>query len=97
MRAMQDQSVSEDALPHVRAYILEYIQLESKKPISIESWCYGLLSRVEIFLGNKDKSANYLEKAITLNPNFSRAFAIPKVDPPLNALSYNYQSFFRPF
>ncbi len=97
MRIWQGKASEEEALPLARAYFIRYLSGEQEKPVSVESWCYGTLSRIEKGLGNTGQSDEYLEKAKSLNPNFSRAFAIPEVDTPPNETGYSFSSYFRPF
>jgi tetratricopeptide (TPR) repeat protein len=97
MRVMRDEGASDLELPEVKKYILLYLETTTDKPIPVEAWCYGILSRVERFMENEEQAKLYLKKAKSLNPSFSRAFAIPTVDDPPNALQFTYFSFFKPF
>ena len=97
MRVMQNKEVAQTELPQVKKYMLMYLDSDVEKPVAIESWSYGQLSRVEKFMENEDQSAAYHKKAKALNPSFSRAFAIPRVDDPPNTLKFSYESFFKPF
>jgi len=96
-RAMQERASEDKELPLVKKYFNKYLDSDIDKPVNIEAWCYGILSMVEKGMGNKEQSDIYLQKATALNPNFSRASAIPSVDNPPNKHSYYYSSYFRPF
>lgn len=97
MRIWQGKATEDEVFPLAKQYILKYLADDQEKPVNIESWCYGVLSRIEKGLGNTGQSDEYLEKAKSLNPGFSRAFAIPEVDTPPNETSYSFSSYFRPF
>jgi tetratricopeptide (TPR) repeat protein len=95
-RVMQGKP-GEEELPLAKENFHKYLSGGNEKPECVESWCYGMLSRIESFLGNNEESKEYLEKASAMNPNFSRATAIPMVDTPPDKLIYAYSSYFRPF
>lgn len=96
-RVMQGGEDKDANLAKVKEYMLQYLESPGTKPVSIQAWCYGVLGRVEMFQGNQEESQKYLQKAQELDTYFSRAMAVPSVDDPPNALTYNYSSFFRPF
>jgi tetratricopeptide (TPR) repeat protein len=96
-RVMRDTSDNEANLGQAKAYLLAYLDSPVEKPVGVQAWSYGLLSRIEMFLGNKEASEEALQHARELDPNFSRAMAVPSVDDPPDALTYRYGSFFRPF
>jgi tetratricopeptide (TPR) repeat protein len=96
-RSMQERSSENKELPLIKEYINKYLNSDINKPVNIEAWCYGILSMLEKRMGNEEQSDIYLQKATALNPNFSRASAIPSVDNPPNKHSYYYSSYFRPF
>lgn len=97
LRIMQQRSPEDKEFPVIKEYFNKYLNSDIDKPVNIEAWCYGILSRLEKGKGNEEQSEIYLQKAIALNPNFSRAFAIPSVDNPPNKHSYYYSSYFKPF
>lgn len=97
MRMWQRKASEDEAMPLAKEYILKYLSGDQEKPVCVEAWCYGTLSRLEKGLGNTEKSDEYLEKAKSLKPDFSRAFAIPDVETPPNETSYSFSSYFRPF
>ncbi len=96
-RVMQKRASEDEELSLVKEYINKYLNSDIDKPVNIEAWCYGILSMLEKGMGNEEQSVIYLQKAIALNPNFSRASAIPSVDNPPDKHSYYYSSYFRPF
>jgi tetratricopeptide (TPR) repeat protein len=97
MRMWQRKASEEEAMPLAKEYILKYLSGDQEKPVCVEAWCYGTLSRLEKGLGNSEKSDEYLEKAKSLKPDFSRAFAIPYIETPPDDTSYSFSSYFRPF
>ncbi len=97
MHVMQRISPAETELPKVKEYIMKYLESAVEKPVSIQAWCYGILSNAEAMLGTKDQADIYLQKARSLYPDFSRAFAIPATEFPPNEMVFVYKSFFKPF
>jgi tetratricopeptide (TPR) repeat protein len=96
MRVMMGKSTLEEEGENIIECFLTYLKSENNSP-NIQAWCYGQLSRLENRLGNTEKSKNYLNKGLNLDPYFSRAFAIPEKEvPPFNN-GYIYTSFFKPF
>ncbi len=97
LRVMQGKGTNDTDLAQARKYFDAYLNSDVEKPVCIEAWCYGFLSRIEMFTENKEASEKYLDKANALCPTFSRAFAVPSIDAPPDALTYSYSSFFTPF
>ena len=97
MRVMQQKSSADSELPIAKEYIQTYLTSDIEIPVCIEAWCYGMLGRFEMIMGNKEQADKYLEKANTLDPYFSKAFAIPSVDNPPNEQAFTYRSYFKPF
>ena len=97
MHIMQQIAPAETELPKVKDYIFKYLNSGIEIPISVKAWCYGILSHSESILGNNDQANNYLQKANSLDANFSRAFAVPSVDYPPDEMVFVYKSYFKPF
>lgn len=97
MRAKPDARQKEVDL--IKKYIGIYLEKENNKAKNVEAWCYGWLSSLERRSGNEELAQTYLGKAKNLDPNFSRATALPsdKFDFPPNEISYHYKSYFTPF
>ena len=96
-RVMQGGESTDQNLENARRYMRQYLDGEFDKPVCTEAWCYGLLSRVEMFMEDKEASEKSLQKANDLCPTFSRAMAVPSSDPDPTDPGYTYSSFFRPF
>jgi tetratricopeptide (TPR) repeat protein len=97
MRIWQGKASEKEAMPLAKEYFIRYLSSDQDKPVCVEAWCYGVLSRIEQGLGNTEQSDEYLQKAKSLKPDFSRAFAIPEVESPPNEATYAFSSYFRPF
>lgn len=99
-KAMQgDDETRGKEMDQIKKYISMYLDHETDKIKGLEAWCYGWLSIVERKSGNEEQAAIFLEKATKIDPNFSRATALPpiKEDAPPTVISYEYKSYFRPF
>ena len=70
---------------------------ESEKPSCTVAWTYGILSRMAWISGDEEQAEMYVQKAESIDPDFSRAFAYPDVDDPPDKLGYGYRSYFQPF
>ena len=99
-KAMQaDQETAKKEMGLIKKYINIYLEKEDNKVNHLEAWCYGWLSMVERRSGNNEMAQTYLDKANKLDPNFSRATALPELtaDSPPNEITYKYRSYFTPF
>ena len=94
-----DQETAKKEMGLIKKYINIYLEKEDNKVNHLEAWCYGWLSMVERRSGNNELAQTYLDKANKLDPNFSRATALPELtaDSPPNEITYKYRSYFSPF
>lgn len=97
MKLMQSKEINEAYANSSKGYFNKYLDSGVDKPNCITAWTYGALSNVERKTGNQEGSKKYSEKAKSIDPNFSRAFAIPEVEDSPENLGYSYKSFFRPY
>jgi lipopolysaccharide biosynthesis regulator YciM len=97
LRVMQGKGNLDEDPDQAKSYLLQYVEGDTRHPACVLAWCYGQLGRIEMFRKNKEAADGYMEKAGALCPGFSRAFAVPAIDPPLDNLAYSFVSFFRPF
>lgn len=95
--AMRGNENSDNELLEFKKNINLYLELEEKKPVNIEAWCYGWLGRIEEKQGNKEQAGKYFTRAKELMPDFPKYTAIPKVDEPPNLITYTFSSYFSPF
>ena len=99
-RAMQ---ASEKDLPQemdkMSTNIGKYLESNCYKEKAVEAWSYGWLSVIERKRGNEEKAKEYVDKANSIYPNFSRATALPSTDKelPPDQVAYKFRSYFSPF
>lgn len=99
MKAMQNKDMTSTELPKAKTVLEKYIETVPEPVIPLKAYALGLLTRVEMILGNKAESEKLMEKAKSLDPYFSRASGIPTLllfDPPTQ-ITHHYFSFFKPF
>jgi hypothetical protein len=99
MMAMQNENLGSTELPLAKTFIEKYLKTIPEPVVPLKAYAMGLLTRIEMFLGNQAEADKLMEEAKSLDPYFSRASGIPTLllfDPP-DQISHHYFSFFSPF
>jgi len=99
MMVMQNEDLGSIELPLAKTFIEKYLDSTPEPVVPLKAYAMGLLTRIEMFLGNQAEADKLMEEAKTLDPYFSRASGIPTLllfDPP-DQICHHYFSFFSPF
>ena len=99
MMVMQNRELADSILPISAKFTREYLISEPAPIIPLEAYATGMLVKTEMFTGHKEDAEELMETAKSLDPYFSRAFAIPGpgIFEPPDQIIYHFSSFFRPF
>lgn len=99
MVVMQKRDLANTNLPLAKTFLVRYLKSVPEPVIPLKAYAMGLLTRTEMFLGNKAEADRILEEAKSLDKYFSRAMGIPSqllFDSPEKQM-HHYFSFFTPF
>lgn len=99
MNAMQNRDLTNAELPKSKTFLEKYLKSSPEPVVPLRAYTLGLLTRIEMILGNKAESEKLMEEAKKLDPYFSRASGVPSLllfDPPTQ-ISHHFFSFFKPF
>ena len=99
MVVMQNKDLANTNLPLAKAFLERYLKAVPEPIIPLKAYAMGLLTRTEMFLGNKAEADKLMEQAKALDKYFSRASGIPTLllfDSPEQQM-HHYFSFFSPF
>lgn len=99
MMVMQNKDLANTELPLAKKMIERYLISVPEPVIPLKAYAMGLLTKIEMFLGNQAEAEKLMEKTKALDPYFSRASGIPSLllfIPP-DQISHQYSSFFKPF
>ena len=100
-QVMWGKSEPEDEIPLAEAAIKEYLSLEPEPFAPLKAWAIGNLAKMQFFSGNKEEGERLIAEAKAIDPDFSKASAVPGLGlyiPPGEIYrSGEYSSFLRPF
>jgi tetratricopeptide (TPR) repeat protein len=99
MVVMQNKDLASTNLPLSKAFIEKYLKTVPEPIVPLKAYALGLLTHIEMFLGNKAEADKIMEEAKSLDKYFSRAMGIPNLllfDSPEQQM-HHYFSFFSPF
>ena len=99
MKVMQNKDLANTELPISKKYCEKYLKTLPEPVVPMKAYTLGLLTRIEMFLGNKSEADKLMEEAKSLDKYFSRASGVPSLllfDKP-DQISHHYSSFFSPF
>lgn len=99
MKVMQNRETASEELPKSKKYLDQYLASMPAPIPPLKAYTIGMLVKIEMFSGNKEKGEELMAEAKALDPYFSRAFAIPAqytFEPP-NKLDHHFVSFFSPY
>ena len=99
MKAMQNMELAKTELPMAKLLLEKYLKSVPEPVVPLRAYTLGLMTHVEMMLGNKAESEKLMEEAKRLDPCFSRASGVPTLllfDQP-DQISHHFFSFFKPF
>ncbi len=99
MVVMQDKNKATTELPLAKTFLVRYLDSKPEPIVPLRAYAKGLLTRAEMFMGNKAEADKLMEEAKALDKYFSRAMGIPTLllfDSPERQM-HHYFSFFSPF
>jgi len=99
MVVMQNKDLANTNLPLAKAFLERYLKTVPEPIVPLKAYAMGLLTRTEMFLGNKTEADKMMEAAKSLDKYFSRAMGIPTLllfDSPEQQMHHHF-SFFSPF
>jgi len=99
MLVMQNRELADSILPISAKFTRQYLASEPVPIIPLQAYATGMLVKIGMFTGHKEEAEKLMEEAKSLDPYFSRAFAIPGpgIFEPPDQIIYHFSSFFRPF
>lgn len=96
MKVMQNKDLAAVELPVARKYIEKYLTTTPEPVIPLKAYAKGLLTKIEMFMGDKEEADKLMAESKSLDRYFSKASGIPSLllfDPP-DKISHHYFSFF---
>jgi tetratricopeptide (TPR) repeat protein len=99
MMVMQNKDLAATELPLAKKFIEKYLKTTPEPIVPLEAYALGLLTRIEMFMGNQAEAEKIMNEAKSLDPYFSRASGVPTLllfDAP-DQITHHYFSFFSPF
>jgi tetratricopeptide (TPR) repeat protein len=96
---MQNKDLAATELPLSKTYAENYLKTVPEPVVPLRAYTLGILTRIEMFLGNQAEADKLMAEAKSLDKYFSRASGIPTLmlfDPP-DIICHHYFSFFSPF
>lgn len=96
MKVMQNRDVAEKELPKAKKYVEQYLGSAPAPIPPLHAFAIGMMAKIEMFSGNNAEAEKLMGEAKKLDPNFSRASAIPSLalfEPP-NKIDQHFKSFF---
>lgn len=99
MMVMQNKDLAGSELPLAKTFIEKYLLSTPAPIVPLKAYAMGLLTRIEMFLGNQADAEKLMNEAKALDPYFSRASGVPNLllfDPP-DQITHHFFSFFSPF
>jgi tetratricopeptide (TPR) repeat protein len=99
MVVMRNKDLAKTNLPLAKSFLERYLKTVPEPVLPLKAYAMGLLTRTEMFLGNKAEADKIMEEAKSLDKYFSRAMGIPTLllfDSPEQPM-HHYFSFFSPF
>jgi tetratricopeptide (TPR) repeat protein len=99
MQAMQNPAKLDSLAPLIENAFEIYLKSQPEPIIPLKAFVIGNLARIKFRIGDKENGNKLNKEAMTLDPNYSKASAIPSqilFDPP-DEISRVHGYFFRPF
>jgi len=100
-QVMQGKSKPEKEIPLAEAAIKNYLSSQPEPIAPLKAYAIGNLAKLKFISGEKEDGERLMAEASSIDPAFSKAFAIPNLSlyiPPGEIYSRGeYSSFFRPF
>ena len=100
-QVMQGKSKPETEIPLAEAAIKDYLSSEPEPIAPLKAYAIGNLAKMKFFSGEKEDGERLMAEAESIDPAFSKAFAVPDLSlyiPPGEIYRRGeYSSFLRPF